>query len=251
MKDIAYELMYESEQNHWWDKARRKIVFGLIKQYCHASVVKPKILDLGCGMGIMAKESESVGDYHGIDVSERAVNFCRQRGVKNIRQGDALHIPYPDGYFDIVLLMDVIEHIEDDSGVIAEARRVLRPHGIVIITAPAFQFLWGSTDVTHQHYRRYRLKELKLKLKEENLSILKASYLNTFLSLPIVFFRMAAKYLHLSMKSENELSRQMVNNIWVINKIFYIIFSMESILLRYINFPFGISVVVVGRKQDS
>jgi len=248
MRDVAYQMMYESELNHWWDKARRKIVFSLIKSYHNPLVSRPKILDLGCGMGIMAKESQNVGDYYGVDASELAVNFCKQRGVKNIRQGDATDIPYPDSQFDIVLLMDVIEHIENDSKVITEVIRVLKPSGIVIITAPAFQFLWGQTDTIHQHYRRYRLSQLKFRLEQKRLFILKASYMNTLLFLPIVFLRMLSKYFHLPMKSENELSRETVNNIWIVNKILYLVFSAESILLKFINLPFGISVVLVGRK---
>src|SRR3989344_798350 len=102
MDDVAYRLLYETELNHWWDKVRRMIVLKLIKKYSNSS--KLTILDLGCGTGVMAKEAESLGEYHGIDVSEQAINFCKTRGVKNVKQGDALHIPHNDNQFDVVLL---------------------------------------------------------------------------------------------------------------------------------------------------
>ena len=126
MEDSAYELMYESELNHWWDKGRRKIALSLIKKYSRASSMKQKILDLGCGTGAMAKEIEAIGEYYGVDVSERAVNLCKKRGIKNIEQGDALCIPHANDQFDVVLALDVIEHVKDDIGAIAEMRRVLR-----------------------------------------------------------------------------------------------------------------------------
>lgn len=240
--------MFESELNHWWDKARRRIVFGLIKKYSRSSDVRPKILDLGCGMGAIAQEAQKIGDYYGVDVSEKAVNFCKRRGIENVKQGDALHVPYEDDQFDIVLLLDTIEHVEDDFGVMDEVRRVLRPQGMVIVTAPAFKFLWGPSDVTFQHFRRYRLGELKARLERKDFSIIKSSYFNFFLFLPIFLGKMAVKYLRLPI-SENEVSRQGINGIWIINKILYYIFYTESMLLKYIDFPFGVSAMVIGRKR--
>jgi len=248
MDSIVYRLMYKSELNHWWDKAKRKIVFSLVKKYYKSSNTRPKILDIGCGMGVLAKEAENLGEYYGIDISQKAVEFCKKRGVQNVKQGEATDIPYEDNQFDIVLTLDAIEHVEDDTRVLDEIRRVARPGGMVIVTAPAFQFLWGPTDVINQHFRRYRLKDLRLKFKQKSFSILKSSYYNTFLFLPIVLVRMAVKYLHFPVKSEHDMSRKIVNDIWIINKILYYIFVLESFFLKFINFPFGVSVIIVARK---
>lgn len=249
MEDAAYQLMYQSELNHWWDKGKRKIIRSLIKKYGWSSEAKLKILDIGCGTGALAKEIGNLGDYYGIDVSEKAVDFCKKRGIKNVEQGDAIHIPYGADHFDMVLALDVIEHIDDDSGALDEVRRVLRPGGIAIVTAPAFKFLWGPTDIFFRHYRRYRLGELRSRLKEKNFSLVKSSYYNTFLFLPIAVVRMTIKFFHLPPKLENDVSRNVVNDVWIVNKILYGVFFLESILLRYINFPFGISAMVIGRKN--
>lgn len=247
MEDVAYKRIFESELNHWWDKVKRKIVLDLMKKH-NGSGSRPKILDLGCGTGAMAKDALSVGDYYGVDVSEKAVNFCKDRGIKNVKQGDALHIPYADNEFDVVLVLDAIEHVEDDLGALAEIRRVLKAGGIAVITAPAFMFLWGPTDEYFHHFRRYRLSELKSKMIQKDFHIAKASYFNIFLFLPIVLVRMIIKFLHLPTSLENDVSRKAVNDIWIVNKILYYIFYLESVMLKYINFPFGVSVVVVGRK---
>lgn len=249
MEDAAYELMYESELNHWWDKGRRKIALSLIKKYSRASGMKQKILDLGCGTGAMAKEIEAIGEYYGVDVSERAVNLCKKRGIKNIEQGDALCIPHANDQFDVVLALDVIEHVKDDIGAIAEMRRVLRSGGTVIVTVPAFKFLWGPTDIFFHHYRRYRLHELKSKIERSGFSVFKSSYFNTFLFPPVFLVKLLMKGFHLPMKLENEVSRNVINDIWIVNKILYGIFFLESVLLKYVNFPFGISAVVIGRKD--
>jgi len=249
MEIVAYKLLYESELNHWWDKVRRKIVINFIKRYYSGSTHRPQILDIGCGTGAMAEEVKGIGSYYGLDVSREAVDFCERRGIENIGLGDVRNIPYGENTFDFVLALDVIEHVDDDFLAVKEIRRVLRPGGITIITVPAFKFLWGPTDVFFHHYRRYRLVELESLLKGNNFSILKLSYFNILLFFPIVIIRMIIKLFHLPDKMENNLSRNMINDTWIINKTLYLIFYFESILLRCVNFWFGVSALAIGRKK--
>ena len=243
MKEAAYEIIYSSELNHWWYKVRRKIVHDLIRKHCCLERGREfLILDVGCGTGALLKELDSYGAAYGIDFSEKALDFCKARSLANVRLGSITGIPYPDDAFDLVLALDILEHVEDDLKALQEIKRVLRPGGICVLFVPAFQLLWGVTDVLGQHYRRYTRPELTSKMRQEGLDIIRSSYFNTFLFFPIALVRLLVRWFRIPLKTENRTGSG------VINKILYSLFYMESRLLRYVNFPFGVSVLVVWRK---
>ena len=242
MQDNHYETLYRTESGHWWYKTRRKIIRNLIKKHRPSFGDEIKILDVGCGTGLLLKEMESLGTCRGIDVSQKAANFCGNRGIANVQVADAVGIPYPDNTFDVAVALDVVEHVENDEKAISEIYRVLKPQGIAIITVPAFMFLWGVTDVVSHHRRRYTLPELRKKVKKENFSIIRASYFNTFLFPFIALVRFAVRRLRMTMESENSEGRGLIN--FVLFAVFY----AESILLRYVNFPFGVSAMVICKK---
>lgn len=242
MENIHYETLYRTELGHWWYKTRRKIIYNLIKRYRLNFGKDIKILDAGCGTGMLLKELETLGVCYGIDISQMAVDFCKKRGIGNVQIADATNIPYPDNTFDIALALDVIEHIKDDEGALKEIYRVLKPQGMAIIAVPAFMFLWGITDVISQHYRRYALSELRKKIEDRRFSIIRSSYFNTFLFPFIALARLAARRLHIPVKSENSEGKGLINSV------FFLIFYVESILFRYISFPFGVSAIVICKK---
>lgn len=242
MQDNHYETLYRTESGHWWYKTRRKIIRHILKKHRSIFGDEIKILDVGCGAGLLLKEMESFGVCYGIDVSQKAVDFCKKRGIKNIQVADAARIPYPDNTFDVVVALDVIEHIENDEEAVREVYRVLKPRGVAIIAVPAFMFLWGVTDVVSHHHRRYTLPELRRKIKSANFSIIRASYFNTFLFPFIALARLAARWLRAPMKSENSEGKGLINSV------LFLIFYAESILFRYVNLPFGVSAMVICRK---
>ncbi|MCK4553665.1 class I SAM-dependent methyltransferase, partial [Candidatus Parcubacteria bacterium] len=157
MQELFYKIIYKTEQQNWWYRARRIIIKQLIKKYIQK--IRPKILDVGCGTGLLFKELQQYADVYGIDSSPSSINFCVKRGLSNIKLGDATAIPHDDNFFDIVLALDLLEHIKDDNLAIQEIKRVVRKEGIIIIFVPAFKFLWGITDEISSHYRRYRKKD--------------------------------------------------------------------------------------------
>lgn len=229
--------------SHWWYKVRRKMILDMVRAHFPGRH-DLKILDVGCGTGGLMNELVSFGEITGVDVSEKALNFCRSRGITNVHVGSGTHIPFPDNSFDLVLTLDVIEHIEDDRAAIAEIHRVLKPGGVSIVFVPAFMFLWGITDILSQHFRRYTKMELEEKLSNGGFHVIRLSYFNTFLFPPIALLRRTVRLFKITMKSENELK---LGNAFI-DRIFYGVFRFESMCLRVMNFPFGVSALAVSKK---
>ncbi len=242
MRDTKYDILYKTEKSHWWYRARRVLVSGLVERH-RAELGKTLcILDVGCGTGLLMRELQIFGKVDGVDISKLAVAYCNKRGlVPTISSAE--HLPYPDRSFDVVIILDVLEHLLDDGAGAKEIARVLTMSGIGIITVPAFKFLWGITDTDSQHYRRYTRKEIVAVLEGAGLKVQRSTYFNAFLFPPIAAIRFVVRAFNISVKSENAMG------CGILNYILYRIFSLEIYLLRYINFPIGVSVLVIVSKK--
>ena len=241
MEKRLYEILYETEKHHWWYAVRRKIIRNLINSYYSKRPIK--LLDIGCGTGELLRELSPLGEVFGIDNSPQAIAFCKERGLKNVSLAEGTSIPFPDNAFDIVLCLDVLEHIENDDAALKEIRRVVKPGGIIIIFVPTFRFLWGKSDELGHHLRRYRLKGLREKINKNGLDVIRSSYFNFFLFIPILAVRRLVRLFKIPIQNENETGKGLVNSILLG------IFSLEAFLLRRINFPFGVSGLAVCNKK--
>ena len=166
-----YEKIYEKLYlKHWWWRAREKFIIDIVSQY------KPKvrdnlILDIGCGNGLIFDSMKPFGKIEGIEASQNVVNESgRNRG--KIKIGKAKELLLEPKRFDIILLLDVIEHVQDDCDLIDTAKKLLSQEGKIFITVPAHQFLWTKHDDVNLHLRRYNKRTLTSKLSQLNLSIL-------------------------------------------------------------------------------
>ena len=241
-----YKNYFEIEKNHWLMKVRRLIVLDNLNKYFTKKPSEMKILDFGCGSGFFTGELQSNGyKSFGIDISEEAIKFGELKGIKNLSVQDSHKLNYPDNNFDAVLSMDVLEHLEDESWAISEVGRILKPSGKFIVMVPAYQFLWGVQDEVAHHYRRYTLSGIKKKiLNSGKFNISHATYFNTLLFLPIAFVRLFSKIFGLKKRqSDFDLNNPLLD------KMFFSIFGFERKLLRYIKFPFGVSILLVLEKK--
>ncbi|HLE62866.1 MAG TPA: class I SAM-dependent methyltransferase, partial [Pyrinomonadaceae bacterium] len=161
MQQHTYSIMYRVEETHWWFVGRRRIISSFLAQINANSERPQKILDVGCGTGANLEMLSQFGEAEGIDVSREALAFCLQRGLRNVREGEAERLPFPDNSFDLVTGLDVVEHLDNDLAGLKEMHRVLRPQGRILLFVPAFMFLWGVQDDISNHRRRYTLPELK------------------------------------------------------------------------------------------
>lgn len=241
MKISHYETLYVSEQYHWWYRVRRELIHVFIKKYKGVSNIS--ILDVGCGTGGLLLELKKYGQVFGLDFSEDAVNFCKSRGVDDVKVGVIESIPHPDNSFDVVLAMDVLEHVSDDVKGILEIKRVLKPGGVAIIFVPTFMFLWGVTDDISYHFRRYTGMEVSERVRGVGFSILFSTYFNFILFIPIAIIRIFVRFFKVSVKDENSTGNG------VVNFILYSLFHLEYLWIRMgFKFPFGVSYAVVVKK---
>ncbi|MEV8633543.1 class I SAM-dependent methyltransferase [Streptosporangium sp. NPDC051023] len=141
----------ELEDRHWWYRERRAILARELRRLGAPG----RALDLGAAGG----GNTRVLVEHGwkalvADYSETAVELARERGLEAVH-ADARDLPLPDGGFDLVLALDVLEHIQEDDLAARELVRVLRPGGAALITVPCDMALWSAHDVASGHVRRY------------------------------------------------------------------------------------------------
>ena len=245
MQESEYEQMYKLESFYWWFVARRKLVRDLVRD-CKT----PKdgnLLDLGCGTGLNCLMLSEFGSVKGTDLSEKAIEFSRQRGVNDLVQCDAEDLKLPDSTFDVVTALDVLEHVNDDLLALSEMFRVLKPGGWLIITVPAYGFLWSEHDEALHHRRRYVAHELRNKVMNAGFTLERSTYFLTSLFFPILFFRTVQ---NLSRKSLRASTSHVILPEWA-NTLLIKILDLERLYLRVSNLPFGVSLICAARKPTN
>jgi len=242
MDKFLYDEMFKIEETHWWFVARREIVLDQLDQFLSN---KGKILDIGCGTGVLIGFLEKFGEVYGLDSSPFAIEYCQQRGKGVIRKGALPEdIPFDAESFDLITALDVIEHIGDDVAALKVMHKHLRKGGIFICTVPAFSFLWSGHDEVHHHCRRYNRQELKEKLVAAGFGINKISYYNTLLFPLIALIRFIRKF---TPAAEHKSDAKMPSRI--ANAFLRKLFASEKYMLRYLNLPYGISLLVIAVKK--
>lgn len=245
MEKSYYKDYFILEKEHWLFRVRRKIFFYFIKKHTRPGA---RVLDFGCGSGYFVGELQNYGyDAFGVDFEKEAIEYGLSSGVKNLTIGNGDKIEHIDANFDAILALDVLEHIKDEKPVVQELIRVLRPGGAIIISVPAYQWLWGVQDEISHHFRRYTVSSL-LRVFEgfRELKAVKKTYFNTFLFPPIAVVRLLSRWLNINKrKSDFELDNP------ISAALFYFIFNLEYYFLKFINFPFGVSILLVLEKNDN
>jgi len=243
MQQHTYSIMYKVEGSHWWFAGRRRIIESFLREICRKlETTSPHILDIGCGTGANLEMLSQFGEAEGVDVSAEALAFCQERGLKNVRQGQAEALPYEDSSFDIVTGLDVVEHLDDDVAGLKEMYRVLRPGGYALLFVPAFMFLWGVQDDISHHRRRYTHDNLQQSVRAAGFEIERFTYANITFFAPILMGRLLMRMTGLRPASENNLT------VGALNGILGRILGAESSILRKVNLPFGVSAICVARR---
>lgn len=243
MNIAEYAEMYKLETFYWWFVARRDLlewfVSGIAKEFDH-----PAMLDVGCGTGINFSVLSKYGETFSSDASEEALKFSKSRGTTGLVRSDLESLPFAGSSIDVITALDVLEHVDRDLPAMDELFRVIKKNGVLIITVPAYGFLWSEHDEALHHRRRYAASELRNKLTNAGFEVERITYYITFLFFPILFMRFAQS---LSKKSIHAKTSHVILPGWL-NSLLIGILAFERVLLRWMNFPFGVSIVCLARK---
>ncbi len=243
MEIAEYENIYKNEKRHFFYVSTHQLVISLINKFRPRK--KLKILDAGCGTGLLAKKLQEFGTVYGIDISSEALHFARKRGIK-VKKSSIEKLPFLGNSFDVVVSIDVLTHesIKNDLIPLNEFYRILKPEGIFILRVSAYNWL-QLIHGKHVHMNhRYERGELFRKLKIAKFSINKLSFIDSILFLPMVlryFWEKITKPIG-TKSAINELNP-------IINNLLIKALKLESIMFMKINIPFGIGLVAVAKKS--
>jgi len=237
MDDHAMNQFFKHEKTNWFFLSRNEDVKMLINKYLPVKL-KIRILDAGCGTGATMELLKEFGTVDGIDLSQTAIDFCKGRVLNNVRLGDVCNLPYADNTYDLITGLGILEHTDNPDLNLSEFRRVLKDDGIVIMTIPAYNFLWTTADDHYMHKKRYVVEEVQDLLDEAGFKTVKLSYRAVLILFPfllkVIFF---GRKRDVVVKAGNKTGGLLLA-----------ILRVESFFLRFINYPFGASIIAVARK---
>lgn len=249
--DSEYATRYvEFEKTHWWFRARRRILKALIDQGVDWGRVS-QVLEIGAGSGANLAELYPEGvELTGIEPEAPSAELARQRGIATVHTGMLEEAPgLLEGVsFDVVSLFDVLEHVEDDQAALSILQGLVRPEGWLVLSVPAYQWLWSRHDDVNHHFRRYTRRQLVDRVSAAGFQVHTATYFNTLLFPPIAALRLLSK---LWRPQGDSGSSDMDLPSGGLNELLYRIFSLERGALKHCSLPFGVSLFVLARRTPA
>ena len=203
------------------------------------------MLDVGCGTGTMLGYLARYGAAEGVDMDEEAIEYCRARGLEKVTRADAENLPFPSSTFDLVTAFDIVEHTDDDLRVLSEFARVLKPGGTLLVSVPAYMFLWGAQDEISLHKRRYVASQLRARLESAGFQLQKLTYMNAILFGPIAAIRLVRRLLPKPPEVKSDFTFPAPR---FANGFLAAAFGAERFAVRRFDIPFGVSIAAVARK---
>ena len=241
MDRAVYERMNDIEDRHWWFVARRDIISGVIGRFLSPDP-KARILEAGCGTGGNLAMLAKFGAVDAFEYDEDAQAAARAKSRLDIRFGALPQdVPFADRDYNVIGLFDVLEHVEADSESLAALAERLAPGGRIIMTVPAFPFLWSRHDERHHHFRRYTRSSLAEAAQRAGLRVTYSTYFNTLL-FPVALGLRAIKSL-----TGSETPDDQVPSGWL-NALLMKTFRFERHLVGRLRLPVGLSLAAVLEK---
>lgn len=243
MEAQVFERMAELDSTHWWFVARRDILEELIRR-----VVRPpegaRILEVGCGTGHNLAMLSKFGMVEATELDPTARTLAANRLGRAVEPAALPDLSaYPASHFDLVAMLDVLEHVSDPDGSLEAIRERLKPGGKLLVTVPANPWMWSAHDVAHHHHRRYRKAELAAAAREAGFAIDLLSPFNTLLFPLIAAARIAGKVTGRDSADDAMPPRP-------VNTILRSVFGAEAGLIGRVPLPVGVSLVAVLSRPE-
>ena len=245
MDERLYQHFFDVEERFWWNVGTRRAFFSALAAV--RTDADARVVDVGCGTGIVLREFPwRPRLLCGCDASPTALEFTRHRDIHNLVRGDVMALPFADNSIDLLLALDVIEHLDDDAAALRELTRVLRPGGHLLLHVPAFEVLWSDKDDINQHRRRYRRPALLRCVRDAGLEPVSSGYLNAAL-FPVGLVRGLWQRVR---KPDAEETAMFLDRLYypsgIVNRAMTALLSAEAQLVRWL--PFGMSLLCLARK---
>lgn len=243
MESPQYKLMSDVEDTHFWYKGMRLISQSILKTFITSG--NKKVLDAGCGTGGNFNLLKQFGTVVGIDVSAIAIRLAKEKGIINIKKGSVDNIPFSTNSFDLITCFDVLGHKQVyENKALSEINRVLKPKGLILMRVAAYNWLYSIHDIRVQNIRRYTRNKIRKLFLENNLIPIKITYANTILFPLVAFKRLVFKMFKIRSLNSDV---QPIN--YLLNIFLYIPFMIENFIIKYINLPFGSSIIILAKKK--
>lgn len=241
MERKVYEQMAQLDGRHWWFTARRRILDGVIER-----IVRPpedaRILELGAGTGHNLAMLSRFGTVEASELDPIARELASERLGRPVVEAALPDLSmFPAGSYDLVALLDVLEHVPDDKGSLKAIHELLKPGAALLLTVPINPWMWTAHDVAHHHHRRYRKQEIRKLAEGAGYQIDLLSPFNSLLFPPIAAVRLVGK---LSNKDDSDDAMPSAP----VNRILDTVFGLERSLIGRVPMPFGVSLVAVLRR---
>ena len=238
----VYDRMAELDERHWWYRARRDILADLIARKIGLPA-DARILEIGCGTGHNLEMLQRFGRADGIEIDAAARSMAEQRLGRTIGSAPLPELSgVEDGAYDLVALLDVLEHVEEDQAALASIAGKLKPGGRILITVPAHPWMWSAHDEVNHHKRRYTRKTLKKVIGDAGLTVDLLSWFNSLLFPLAAAARLAGRVTG-NKDSDDKLPPGPLNSL------FETVFSLERYALGRLPLPPGVSLVAIVSRR--
>jgi len=244
METDTYSLAAQAEDEHWWYRGRRAVLKSVLDRYVPTSCRPLNVLEIGCGNGGNLPLLASYGKVFAVELNDAARERAARRGLAQIEKGwlpDGL--PFESERFDVIAALDVIEHVENDRQAIVALGNRLTSNGLLLMTIPAYGWLWSPLDEISHHKRRYTSAQLVSLLTDLGFRVCYSSYFNTLL------FPFAVTKIALGKLFDLSPCRALRTPPTPMNRLLQAVLIVESTLIPRVSFPYGLSILICASAK--
>jgi SAM-dependent methyltransferase len=241
--ELEYELQtHRAEDRHWWYQGRRRVLERAIQRLDLPE--NARILDAGCGSGRNMVELARHGAVTGVELSEASAQLARARAAGEVLEGSVMDMPFEHASFDLAVSLDVIEHLQDDVDALRELRRVTKPGAALLVTVPAYQWLWSGHDEVNHHHRRYNRRTLLAAAESAGWRVERSTHFNSLLLPLAIVLRELERFKPSTTKSSLDLWIPPAPLNWALRQPLHL---EAAVIGRGGSIPAGLSLLAVFR----
>jgi SAM-dependent methyltransferase len=244
MERHVYDRMAEIDRDHWWFVGRRRILTALLERW-RPGKGPLRILEVGCGTGSNIAMLQQFGTVDAIEPDDDARAFASTRTGVQVKGGYLPDVPLEDGHYDLIVLLDVLEHIPDDKGALAALKPKLAPGGRLMLTVPAMPSLWSAHHVAQHQQRTDKRATLEAVVQAAGFDTLRRTAFNTLLLPAIVGVRWLNRLLGRAGGDEDRIPPRPINGLltWLFG-------AERHVAVRGL-LPAGVSIALVAEPAGS